>query len=74
MTELIEEDDVVARNEKVMRRFIDAWAALDVEAAMACLAANIKWDRCRWYTKPDTRRYRTRVRSVIQKPSPSGAD
>ena len=41
MTELIKEDDVERRNEKRVRRFIDAWAALDVEAAMACLAANI---------------------------------
>jgi limonene-1,2-epoxide hydrolase len=36
-----ENDTVVARNEKVVRRFIDAWAALDVEAAAACLAPNI---------------------------------
>jgi limonene-1,2-epoxide hydrolase len=36
-----EKDTVVARNEKVVRRFIDAWAALDVEAAMVCLAPNI---------------------------------
>jgi hypothetical protein len=41
MTELIKEDDVVARHEKPVRRFIEAGAALDVEAAMACLAANI---------------------------------
>jgi len=37
----IEKDPVVARNEEVVRRFIDAWAALDVKAAMACLAPNI---------------------------------
>jgi limonene-1,2-epoxide hydrolase len=36
-----EKDTVVARNEKVVRRFIDAWAALDVEAAAACLTPNI---------------------------------
>jgi SnoaL-like domain len=36
-----EKDTVVARNEKVVRRFIDAWAAFDVEAAVACLAPNI---------------------------------
>ena len=41
MTESVKEDAVVARNEKIVRRFIDAWAALDVEAAMACLADNI---------------------------------
>jgi len=41
MTEEFEKDPVVARNEKVVRRFIDAWAALDVEAAVACLAPNI---------------------------------
>ena len=34
-------DPIVARNEEVVRRFIDAWAALDVEAAMACLAPDI---------------------------------
>jgi ketosteroid isomerase-like protein len=39
--ELTEKDPVVARNEKVVRRFLDAWAALDVEGAMACLAPNI---------------------------------
>jgi len=39
--ESIEKDPIVARNERVVRRFIDAWAALDVEAAMACLAPHI---------------------------------
>jgi limonene-1,2-epoxide hydrolase len=39
--ELTEKDPVVARNEKIVRRFLDAWAALDVEGAMACLAPNI---------------------------------
>jgi limonene-1,2-epoxide hydrolase len=39
--ELTEKDAIVVRNEKVVRRFIDAWAMLDVEAAMACLATNI---------------------------------
>src|SRR5262249_58309955 len=38
---LIEKDPVVSRNEEAVRRFIDAWAALDVEAAMACLAPNV---------------------------------
>ena len=41
MPESIKQDAVVARNEKVVRRFIDAWAALDVDAAMACIADNI---------------------------------
>lgn len=41
MTEFIEENATVARNEKIVRRFIDAWAALDVDAAMAYLAENI---------------------------------
>jgi limonene-1,2-epoxide hydrolase len=36
-----DKDPIVARNEQVVRRFIDAWAALDVDAAMACLAAEI---------------------------------
>ena len=34
-------DPIVARNEEVVRRFIDAWAALDVADAMACLAPDI---------------------------------
>ena len=34
-------DPIVARNEQVVRRFIDAWAVLDVDAAMACLAPDI---------------------------------
>jgi ketosteroid isomerase-like protein len=41
MPESIEQDAVVVRNEKVVRRFIDAWAALDVDAAMACIADDI---------------------------------
>jgi limonene-1,2-epoxide hydrolase len=36
-----DKDPMVTRNEQVVRRFIDAWAALDVDAAMACLAAEI---------------------------------
>jgi len=35
------EDPIVARNERVVRRFIDASAALDVDAAMTCLAPDI---------------------------------
>src|SRR4029453_5460328 len=34
-------DPIVARNEQVVRRFIDAWAALDADAAMSCLAPEI---------------------------------
>jgi len=39
--ESVEKDPIVARNEAVVRRFIDAWAALDAEAATACLAPGI---------------------------------
>lgn len=33
--------DRIARNEQVVVRFIDAWAAKDVEACMACLSPEI---------------------------------
>src|SRR5262249_25133375 len=39
--EPINKDPILARNEQVVRRFIDAWAALDVDAAVACLAPDI---------------------------------
>ena len=41
MPESIKQDAVVARNEKSCGASFDAWAALDVDAAMACLADNI---------------------------------
>jgi len=36
-----EADEIVTRNEQVVRRFIDAWAAKDVDACMACLSPEI---------------------------------
>ena len=36
-----EADEIVMRNEQVVRRFIDAWAAKDVDACMACLSPEI---------------------------------
>lgn len=34
-------EDRIARNEQVVVRFIDAWAAKDVQACMACLSPKI---------------------------------
>lgn len=35
------QDPVVERNVKIVRQFIDAWGAIDADAAMACLSDDI---------------------------------